>query len=312
MNDSLVSVRCLVVEKLFFAFSFGKSKQALEEAQIFPKLPVQQLRLKSKSLCCSWYWSLKRILDQKPAIKRVLMKHRYSNFALPPSQEQYDVISDICQLIEPLVDIIEKSSNYKHAIVSTLLPLMKQITDNFEENSADSAVVAGLKVLLKVGLKINLSINKTSFALKATCLDPRFKDFLEPDEQQEVLCELTSEAAKITNNPTTSNACAGGDINDETMSSLYEFLRFEINQFTGDIPTEDQQISNEVDNYLADPAINKDKDPLEWWRTKQLQCKHLSMLAGKYSIYVVPLHAVMLQTHISNTIGYKLLLRAVI
>ena len=249
----------MVAERLFFAFSFGIGKQALREAQISLNLPVQQLRVESKCLCCSWYWSLKRILDQKPAIEKVFKEYRYFTLASPPNQEQYDDIENICQVLAPLVDVIEKSSNYKYAIVSTFLPLIKQITESLEIDSFNSELsdlAAQVKFGLSFGLKIILLFEKDSFALKASFLDPRFKNLLQPDEQQSVLIELAD--------------------------SLFHIVRSEINQTPVNFPAVNQQISKEIDNYLTEPVIDDAEDPLKWWRNKQLQYRYLAKLARKY------------------------------
>ena len=280
----------LVVEKLFFAFSYGIKKQALKEAQISLNLPVQQLRVESKSLWYSWYWSFRRILDQKPAIEKIFTENNYFTFACPPSQEQYDVIKDVCDVLKPLVDIIEKLSNSKNMIVSMLLPLYKQLKKSLEKDSSDSKVVADLKKRLIVELRIFIKIHgdqEKKFALKSSFLDPRFKNFLDPDEQCQVLCELSSEAAEKMSSFPTSGAYVSGDVNDETILRSADSFQFifeenEYSQVTINFPIVMQPISKEIHNYLIEPVIDEAEDPLEWWRNKELQYRHLAILARKY------------------------------
>ena len=148
-RDSILQPIRLVVENLFLACSYDIEKQALKEAQISLNLPVQQLRVESKSLCCSWYWSFRRILDQKPAIEKAFTENNYFTFACPPSQEQNDIIKDVCDVLKPLMDIIEKPSNNKHRIVSSLLPLYKQLRKTVKMWSFDdSEMVNKLKDFL--------------------------------------------------------------------------------------------------------------------------------------------------------------------
>ena len=269
-NELLDSIR-LVVEQLLFIFSFGKCRQALEEAQISLNLPVQLLRVESKSLCCSWYWSLKRIIDQKPAIEKVIKEHKYTTLAELPSEEQYNVIEDVCKVLKPLVDIIEKASKYNHAIVSTLLTLLKEIKEIVDLDDSDAKLFA-LAFSLKLGLRLaldrflSLSDEEKSFALKASFLDPRFKNTLEPDEQQKALYELTTEATEIANNSL--------DIDD--------ILQIELDQLIVNTSSVNQEISKEIDNYLAEPVIDEAEDPLKWWKNKQQQFSHLAKLARKY------------------------------
>ena len=283
LNSNILKPIRLVVEKLFLVFSYGIKKQALQEAQISLNLPVQQLRVESKSLCCSWYWSFRRILDQKPAIEKAFKELKYFTFACPPSQEQYDVIKDVCDVLKPLMDIIEKPSNNKNMIVSSLLPLYKQLTKCLEKDSSDSKMVADLKDCLIDKLEIFIEIVRyeKEFALKSSFLDPRFKNFLEPNEQQQVLSELSSEAAEKM------NRCATSDAYVETILRSADSFQFsnqenEYNQVTFNFPTVMQTISSEIDNYLAEPVIDEAEDPLKWWRNKQLVYRYLAVLAKKY------------------------------
>ena len=135
-------------------------------------------------------------------IERVLKEHRYFLRFCPLSHEEYDVIKDVCQVLKPVVDIIEKSSNYKHAIISTLLPLVKKINVSLNNNNSDSEVAANVKRNLPNGLEkwLSLSCEDKPFAFKASFLDSRIKNFLKPSEQQRVLEELSFEVIKVKNN----------------------------------------------------------------------------------------------------------------
>ena len=79
---------------------------------------------------------------------------------------------------------------------------------------------------------------------------------LKPHKQQQVLSELSSEAAEKMSSCPTSGANVSGDVNDET--------------------------KHEINNYLIEPVIDEAEDPLKWWRNKELQYRHLAILARKY------------------------------
>ena len=285
-NNNIVKPARLAAEQLFFAFSYGKGKQALREAQICLELPTEQLRVESDSLCCSWYWSFTRILQQKPAIEKVLNQYRHFLPACAPSQKEYDIIEDVCTVLKPMVDIINESSNRREDIISTILPFLKQMEETLEQVGADSEVATHLKLFMQQELYdlILLSDEAKQFALKASFLDPRFKNFLRTDEQQQILRELSSETAEITNSSATSCAYDNDDTNDEAMLPLADPLvnldENENNQ--NNFSTLIQQISNEIDNYLAEPVIDKAENPLEWWRERQVHFQHLAKLARKY------------------------------
>ena len=165
-----------------------------------------------------------------------------------------------------------------------MLPLGKEIKESLKNNSLHVEIATNLKLNLQNNLKKWLSLSKEDkpFAFKASFLDPRFKNFLQPNKQQRVIYELSSKVTEITNICATSCASNNSDVSDVAVMSQAETLQFDNNQLLVSIPAVDQLVSYEIDNYLAEPVVDETEDPLRWWRNKQLQYRRLAMLARKY------------------------------
>ena len=288
-SDSVVQRVSDVADSVFFAFSHGRAKQHLEEAQSQLSLPKHQLKVESNAWWRSLYLSFERLLEQKRAIEVVLRDNKYFQECARVLRE-FEVIDDVCGVLKPLCDVTDALLGEKYVSLSTVLPLLKLLDGLLAQDDADGDVAAKLKRNLRDSLKFCFG-EVRQFLHKATLLDPRYKDSVPTEELPQVKRLLLNEALKT--NSFITNVHEKAENNGEsvepplkkkpTLAKLLSNMRGNGNNptTTANIPIS-KKITKEIDSYLNETIVYAEADPLEWWRNRQTSYRYLSQLARKY------------------------------
>lgn len=287
-NSRVGRVRA-VSKRLVSVFSYWSRKQALKNAQIRLGLPAHQLITECNTRWGSLFLSLSRILEQEQAIREVLSGNRRWSAYLPTWQD-FDVIRDVCKVLKPLANVTDALSGEKYVTISAVLPLLKLMKGALEEDEEDSQVSKNLKRFIQEYLEEVHKSQPRKLLFKATLLDPRFKDHVPMDELRQAKQELSVEAEIIANNITAPNEDESEEQSSQATTTAKKNVTLAelLCSIRGNGANKNPVFSvaevtlKELDNYVAEYALDAAADPLEWWRNRQTCYRHLSRLARKY------------------------------
>ncbi len=122
----------------------------------------------------------------------------------------------------------------------------------------------------------------------ASCLDPRFKmEFISADNKPRVKDKVASEMMECQEEMTSCSTEVEHEVAEtshakKAKKSLGSFFKLSGAAANGDSSvTLKDAVDAELSNYLT-PSIDKEQDPLAWWKTHSVSFPHLAKLACKY------------------------------
>ena len=118
---------------------------------------------------------IKRLCEQQPAISAV--QHRRRDLLhLEISLEEWRILEDITELLEPYKDVTTYLSAESYPTISALGPLFAAVQAKLARSDDDSVTIRNVKRLLAADMSTRYQSKCVSSLLnKASFLDPRFK-----------------------------------------------------------------------------------------------------------------------------------------
>ncbi|KAJ8374531.1 hypothetical protein SKAU_G00051110 [Synaphobranchus kaupii] len=211
-----------------------------------------------------------RILQNKEPLKETLAQQKH-NLALLTAAE-YDRLARLETLLEPCKYVTNLLGGDKYVSCSAVLPALCHLQRKMEVTDDDPAYVLRFKTTFSEDLnkrKENLNI---TWLKVATALDPRFKDLkcmprAEREEVWRVLCE-------VLNNREPPRAEVEPEPPKKKMALLL---------MATDSESDDEAQSNKpLDRYRAEPSIDTEQCPLQWWSTHTGAHGGLAPIAQRY------------------------------
>jgi hypothetical protein len=281
------------------------AKRALEEKQRALGLPVRTLKIDNKTRWGSAYLMLVRLTESRAAVSACLATLHGLRRPVPDdlSSAQWDLVTKIASVLEPLQDATEFLSHEKHPTIGAAMPIIKgTLADHLKVNNADGDAIKQSKTKLADHLSLRWDIvdeNASETFLVSVYLDPRFKDFrfIEDDRSRRICVDRAVEAIeRLANGLLLSRERTE---EEEGTSSAYVdktrrlFGKAAIAPPTA-TSTEEERKKAEMDRYRQkrpcatfgeplepheSPPLN---DPLAWWKARQSKYPHLSMLARRF------------------------------
>uniref|UniRef100_A0A3P9IHA7 HAT C-terminal dimerisation domain-containing protein n=1 Tax=Oryzias latipes TaxID=8090 RepID=A0A3P9IHA7_ORYLA len=231
-----------VCRNLVTAFSQSwQKKKKLQKEQVEHNLPQHGLVLVS----CAWGTKQKmvaRILEQIPAIRRVLMDDRRSQHLIPTWQD-IEVLESINAALKKVADFTAALSSEKTVTVSSVLPVLQLLTEDILlPTNEDTELTRNIKQKMIEVLKDKYSAPGSQQLLaKASFIDPRHKADINPQH--------------------------------DTKDALLEEMLA--------MPEERRDIGG-GEAAMSEEALDLHSDLLAWWRDNQARFPLLSKVARKY------------------------------
>uniref|UniRef100_A0AAR2J935 BED-type domain-containing protein n=1 Tax=Pygocentrus nattereri TaxID=42514 RepID=A0AAR2J935_PYGNA len=267
-----------VCKKVVGAFSNSwKKKKKLADAQEQLKLPEHKLITESPTRWGSRQCMIERFLEQEKAIRHVLAedkKHRH----LVPTWQDVEVLEAVSKALGPLLEFTDALSGEKLVTVSYLKPVLALFNTELNTKYTEDCVDELLSL--------------------ASTLDPRFKNRYNDDDTIKVIVTtataelqaIATEEDSPTQGLSTASAQAsatkvGGDDDtgepakktQKSFSSYFKKLQeFKEGESLHTI------IEKEIKSYLMIPEVDSDVNPLDWWKTQEVNFPRLGKLAKKY------------------------------
>lgn len=130
---------------------------------------------------------IERLCEQQLAVCAVLQNQR-SLLHLEHSPEEWRLLQDLCEILEPFKDATAYLSADQYPSLSTLGPLLAQIRLRLVITSADSCSTAIRNVKKAIASDLNTRYKDPEVCMlmnKATLLDPRLKSLAHLKEDQQ-------------------------------------------------------------------------------------------------------------------------------
>ncbi|XP_028444133.1 zinc finger BED domain-containing protein 1-like [Perca flavescens] len=242
---------------------------------------------------------VERVLEQLPAIRRVLVEDRKHSH-LNPTWPDVSVLESINAAMKPLADFTDILSGEKYVTVS-FKPVLELIKDDLlSPGPDDTALTASIKQNMCRVLTEKYSSPAIQVLLrKATILDPRYRGSMEEagaldDVKHQLVQELLDLGPERSGEGTSGESCskaAGGNKDEPTAAALTKKKRLSdllqnrrachLSPARAAFPKR-VQADAELTKFLQEDALDASCDPLMWWHDNQRRYPLMAKLAQKY------------------------------
>ena len=298
-KDDARTARALgVCRKLISLFSHSwKKKRELRLAQQSLSLPDHSLVGDCSTRWGSTYLMIERVLEQKEALRRVLLADPKTKH-LSPTWQDLDVVESLEAIISPLFDFTDSLCGEQLVTVSTIKPVLGILkNDILSESIDDSELTSTCKVRVLEYVTAKYAKPEIAKLLDiATYLDPRFVTSYIDDES--ILDEqIVGEAVLLeSGNSIVGNLRdADSEIYDSSPSSmrkgkkLGDWLKRAEDRLTQSTSESDlcedlpvAIVTKESKVYKKVLKPDADSNPLHWWQQHSSSFPVTALLAKKY------------------------------
>ena len=248
---------------------------------------------------------IERILEQQQAVSAVLAEDRKS-WHIMPTDAHFSVLEKLAKVLEPLHFLTDGLAGEQEVTASAIRPILKHIEVICSLQDEDHPLTKQIKTLIIQDLSSRYeSAMMSSLLDKCTFLDPRFKadftadkDLVVSDLQYEVMsCSSVDELpqAESTSQSSDTSQSTNTIISTEVESPppvkkakglnavLNHILpKVQPHRGTNQTMTILQKYNKEINNYLDQPTVESDYNPLQWWKEHSCVFPLLAKMAKKY------------------------------
>lgn len=187
-------------------------------------------------------------------------------------------LQDICDILAPFEEVTDMIQGDKVVTSSVVIPCIRGLKMQMADINMNSRVNGKLVTALKQSLERRLSVYEEKSLYKmAAALDPRFKlAWCKEGEVADQRAAFTKEAASMTPASTIFTPSESASRSPpKKQRKLFSFM-------TAPTTRPQHTIPEEITNYLADPCLPEETDPLKFWDLNRISKPVLSQLAMKY------------------------------
>ena len=280
-----------------------KSMSKLREKQKLLGLPEHQLINDCITRWGSTYEMLKRFLEQQQAICAMLLEDG-DNRSLMPSTDEITTMEELVEILKHFYEATEILSGELYPTIGVVFPILNRfLTVLLVPDSNDNDVVMKVKGKIKQDLITRYQGDEIENVLHISMyLDPRFKLLPMLTEQQKravrsaVKVELTTtilrEREKNQRSEETEQTASQSEstIHSEQLehpqpkrTKLEKFFDGVFRPRAGENGSASEVATTELQKYeLEEPLGLENKQPLLWWKERELSYKYLSLLSKKF------------------------------
>ena len=277
-----------------------KSMSKLREKQKLLGLPEHQLINDCITRWGSTYEMLKRFLEQQQAICAMLLEDG-DNRTLMPSTDEIATMEELVEILKHFYQATEILSGELYPTIGVVFPILNRfLTVLLVSDSNDKDVAKKIKEKIKQDLVTRYQSDEIENVLFISMyLDPRFKLLSMLTEQQKravqsaVKVELTTTILhEREKNQETEQIASQSEstIHSEQLeqpqpkrTKLEKFFDSAFRPRAGENSSASEVAATELQRYeLEEPLGLENKQPLLWWKERELLYKYLSLLSKKF------------------------------
>nr|XP_055051518.1 E3 SUMO-protein ligase ZBED1 [Misgurnus anguillicaudatus] len=281
------------------AFSHSwQRRRELRKAQEQLNLPQTMLITDCATRWGSTYAMIIKILEQLPAIKRVFADDKSRRTLPNVTWQDIAILEAVKDGLKPVAEFTDILSAENYVTVSSLLPMLRLMTNILKEETTDVKMTAEIKKGILQKLDSKYDDSTLQLLRKATLLDPRYKvDHIDAEHLDVLKSQLEVEMVtfwKEKNKPPVRIRVeeeeeeeekevdeAAAEMQPAKRTKTLGRLLGKIKQSTSAIPA-DQRAKLEITSYLQEEVIDGDDKPLEWWKENGSRFPLLANMARKY------------------------------
>ncbi|KAG1953673.1 zinc finger BED domain-containing protein 1-like [Pimephales promelas] len=289
MKDSRIDRAVGLCKKLVAYFSHSwKRRRELAIAQKELNLPEHQLKTECPTRWGSRQAMVQRILEQQTAIGHVLSADRKARH-LTPTWQDIEVLEVINKTLTPLADFTDALSGEQYVTISSVKPVLHLFETMMAVQEDDTCLAQSIKSKILHYLKEKYSDPHTQELLDiATVLDPRFKlNYVSEDNKVSVKDRLKNEMTSIgmqsppTTDPSAQPLLPPAEKKRKTLGCFLKAAKGNEAAAPSDA-SQENDVDMELGSYLLTRNIDREDDPITWWKEHKGQYPKLSVLARKY------------------------------
>ena len=225
-----------------------------------------------------------RILEQKEAIRKVLVTDR-KNKHLCPTWQDLDVLESLHAVFNPLNDFTDSLSGEDRVTMSTIKPVLSVLQRSvLASTSDDTTLTSDVKGNVWQYLETKYGNQKIQQILNiSTYLDPRFIDTY-VDDKEAIVSSIEDEAMEVFSADMQVSSSISTPDPPSKKQKLGAWLKH-----AGELDTAEaeplrprEKIRLEINHFEKIAKPDADSDPLKWWKLYSSQYPTLSLLAKKY------------------------------
>ena len=280
---------------------FHKSPKAtykLREKQSLLGLKHSALKADCITRWGSTYEMLEILLEQQQAVCAALLEStKRDDRYLMPSSNDFTVIEELVEILEPFRDATEVVSGEKYPTISIICPLLyKFLNVTLCEKDDDTSLCKEVKRAIRVDLESRYVSQEVEEKLRlSSYLDPRFKALPFLGEVDRALVRLNAKAELVAmiepENSQASTSTQSPEATEAPAEHLPPPKKKKLETLLGDIfeqrlptelPTADDTAEAELRRYEAEDGTSLENNkPLEWWKSRSSSYVYLSKLAKR-------------------------------
>lgn len=229
---------------------------------------------------------ISRILEQQQALTQVLSADKKLRHLIPTWQD-IDVLESVSKSLGPMLDFTDALSGDEYVNVIFVKPVLQLFnTSLLEMREEDTDLTKNIKKKMQDYLNEKYEDDDTQKLLDiSSFLDPQFKmDFISADKKTQVKARVASQMMECQEK----SSCSTDVEPNVTSAPQAKKAKKSLGSFfkqreTGDSSlTLKDALEAELNTYLLTPPIDKEEDPLAWWKVHKLSFPRLARLARKY------------------------------
>jgi len=257
------------------------AKQSLLNKQEQLGLPHQSLVQCCKTRWNSIYLMLDRILKNRSPVSNVLADRTVTSFyiaqKLEITESQWLKIENLISLLKPLYVVTNVFCSENHSPASMVIPLLSKLLDcHFKLKATDDQYITDFKctIIFEIKERFKFERNETSSVSVrqiASFLDPRYKDLeFEPNFMREKIRMSVKDLLERF------------DEHEINLEQIPPVESSDLEYLYGNTATADDNLTNQLQIYIAEPPLRFDLNPYEWWKSRENKCSTLAALAKQY------------------------------
>ena len=240
---------------------------------------------------------LERMLEVKPALASVLLDYDIENLKGPDTdftKSDWELLEKVVRSLKPFEDATKMLSN-SQACISSFIPVITTIIKNLETGQDHG--VKTYRKNLKTSMEARFANTENEKVLVVSAfLDPRYKEcyFRNPGTSvfakeviKKELLDFESENGEPESNEPQGSSATKRSANEtfhETMKRLKRKTTSKVPNFDTDAA-----IESAIKNYIEEPCIDDECDPLEYWKKKSESHNDIDKNLAKVAIqYLTP------------------------
>ncbi|XP_056441010.1 E3 SUMO-protein ligase ZBED1-like [Gadus chalcogrammus] len=244
---------------------------------------------------CPTRWGSKqkmvdRVLEQIPAIKRVLDDRRHQH--LIPSWQDIAVLESVNAALKPAADFTDLLSGENYVTVSSIKPVLKLLTEDvLKPSDEDTTLTSDIKRKMCSVLEEKYRPAALQATLAKSCLlDPRYRgNNFDEYAEEETKCALINEMLDTEDRESGASASAADQPESLAQTAvppptkkrtLGDLLKSRTST-SATVPKR-ARADLELTRYLQEEPTDSNDNPLAWWCNNQERFPLLSKVARKY------------------------------